>query len=261
MRIISKFSDYYDSVQSFDKDDILYIRKSKYFNIDNVIRSTPYYLASDNKVSPPTALIFKGMVIIGYRNMLLGFCGKLYPLIEIHYQEKANGKVSPAIKKVHFYQQAELYSFFLEMEIKIPKRGSGIVNQDITPDYFQQREKVIEKSRVLILELFQTLKTPSFIIRKDPDTPEWSEKYCRHETIIVTNPGLQEISFQKVLDPFTTFQEISMYLGGVLGSAERSTLAISDEVKAQQHGFDRYSFKTMKGDKKPRKRNRGKLNE
>jgi len=72
------------------------------------------------------------------------------------------------------------------------------------------------------------------------------------------NPCLKDLHFYKYFDAPTAFQEIYMYLSGVLGSVEKDVTNISDKVKLQQHGFDDKSFKTLKGDKKPRAKNRNK---
>ena len=49
-----------------------------------------------------------------------------------------------------------------------------------------------------------------------------------------------------------------LYVLGKNFFTEKDTVDISDKDRLQQRGFDKYSFKTMKGDKKPRAKNRGK---
>ena len=117
------------------------------------------------------------------------------------------------------------------------------------------------ETRPAFQKLFQRMGVPIYLIREDPEEKdwEWDEIHrCHYEVIVQTNPCLRDLSFQKVFDPFMTFQEISMFLGGVLARPDRPMLTITDEVKAQQHGFDKHSFRAMKRDKKPRKSNRGK---
>ena len=63
---------------------------------------------------------------------------------------------------------------------------------------------------------------------------------------VLRNPVLKDLEFQKVMDPFTAFQEIAMFLGGVLAVEDQAPLRVgSDEVVARQKGFDEWSFRTM----------------
>jgi hypothetical protein len=55
------------------------------------------------------------------------------------------------------------------------------------------------------------------------------------------------MEFQKVLDPFTAYQELEMWISGVLGQNPQP-LEVSDEVKIQQHGFNEWSFRKHKLD-------------
>lgn len=65
----------------------------------------------------------------------------------------------------------------------------------------------------------------------------------------VVDANLKEINFQKVLDPFTAYQELEMWVNGVLGQ-NPEPLEVSDSVKIQQHGFDKWSFRKHKDDNK-----------
>jgi hypothetical protein len=59
----------------------------------------------------------------------------------------------------------------------------------------------------------------------------------------VLNPNLRDLGFQSQRDPFTAFQEIAMYVGGVMRTPERDTVQISDADRAAKHGMDRWSFR------------------
>jgi hypothetical protein len=45
------------------------------------------------------------------------------------------------------------------------------------------------------------------------------------------------------MDSFTAFQEISMFLGGVLGAGEKNIVEVEDKYKITQHGFNKWSFR------------------
>jgi hypothetical protein len=63
---------------------------------------------------------------------------------------------------------------------------------------------------------------------------------------VLVNPyGLKKIGFAKALDPFTAFQELSMWVGGVLGGQSPETVTITDDkVLAESHGYDKHSFRS-----------------
>ncbi len=91
------------------------------------------------------------------------------------------------------------------------------------------------KNRMPVVSLFQSRRV--------------SEK-----NIITLNPVLKELKFFKVIDPYRAFQELSMFIGGVLPRQPNVTDAISDKVMAAKKGFDDWSFKTRPGTKKPRRK-------
>ena len=60
------------------------------------------------------------------------------------------------------------------------------------------------------------------------------------------NPSdLRRFGFAKAVDPYTAFQELSMWIGGVLGGTSPETVTIKDDrVLIENHGFDnRFSFR------------------
>jgi hypothetical protein len=62
--------------------------------------------------------------------------------------------------------------------------------------------------------------------------------------------SLKEYDFPRVMDPFTLFQELSMFVGGVLPRNPNPMVEITDDkVKVAKHGFDKWSFRKHKDDK------------
>jgi hypothetical protein len=60
---------------------------------------------------------------------------------------------------------------------------------------------------------------------------------------IETNPNLKDLQFYKVVEPFTAFQEISMYLGNQL-ARQQDPENVPDKYRIEQHGFDpKWSFR------------------
>ena len=58
------------------------------------------------------------------------------------------------------------------------------------------------------------------------------------------NCELKKVQFYKVMDAFTIYQEIYMYVDGCLSSPGNQLIEIDDKYKIEGHGFDKYSFRT-----------------
>jgi hypothetical protein len=60
----------------------------------------------------------------------------------------------------------------------------------------------------------------------------------------VDRDNLKDFQFAKVVDPYTMFQEISMWVSGVLPRDGNPMVTITDDkIKAHKHGFDKWSFR------------------
>ena len=59
--------------------------------------------------------------------------------------------------------------------------------------------------------------------------------------------NLKDLDFAKVVDPYTLFQELSMFVGGVLPRDSNPMVEITDDkVKIAKHGFDKWTFRKHK---------------
>jgi len=64
----------------------------------------------------------------------------------------------------------------------------------------------------------------------------------------VAYPILKDLNFYKVYDAYTCFQKIEHFLTNELIKPDEINIVIPDDMKAQAHGFDKWSFRKMKGD-------------
>lgn len=153
---------------------------------------------------------------------LVGFCGKLYLGWKFNYIVKIwdeDGKPSEEIKTdiIYGYENAKEY-------LKDDYWRSNI-QEDV--DYIMNYDPI---------NMFRELKSPIFIYESNRNKP-------RSNDMMIINPILKKWEFYKVVDAFTAFQEISMFLGGVLGIGEKEIIEIEDKYKIKQHGFDKWSFR------------------
>jgi hypothetical protein len=99
------------------------------------------------------------------------------------------------------------------------------------------------------LPIFRELKVPVFVYDGDFGRTTFDKKrrgYNNHKPKFFINPLLKNYEFYKVFDTFQAFQEISMFMGGVLGAGEKEITVVADKYKIAQHGFDKYSFRKDK---------------
>jgi hypothetical protein len=153
--------------------------------------------------------------------VIVGFCGRVY----YAYATRIEG----AMPIVHWVE--EDFSNWLEtQELEVSsERWSGSTKvksyyaQAITPAIYSW----------MVAERITTL---SYV--GDNPTNLWR----------INAPSLKELQFAKVFDPYMAFQEITMWIGGVLSGMENPTAQITDDmIKAEKHGFDRkLSFRKAK---------------
>ena len=65
-------------------------------------------------------------------------------------------------------------------------------------------------------------------------------------SILIKNPILKDFNFHRIIKPYIAFQEIEMYLGGILANTKTPPMPVgSDKVIAESKGYDKWSFRKM----------------
>ena len=217
MLIVSKFHDYYDSVVGSVGVD-----KTCVYNRKTIELKEEYFL----KVIP--TIDHHGIFAFPF---VIGFCGNLY----CGYQLRP----AYADNTICTYNKQEVLDFFKEFKKyyrKMWRRDAYFWREKETFDNFFQlhgREN----------DLFMQKHVPVFVERYD---------YCNRKFII--NPSLKEFEFYKICDTFTAFQEIHMFLSGVLGAPEKPIIEISEKDKVVSKGFDKWSFRNPDPPKRKQKK-------
>lgn len=222
MRIISKTKDYYDGVMGMGIDyECPYIREKQEIVID---KTEPHIYINAWK---------RGMEVNGHiydienckirewqkqpfeerGYFLIGFCGKIYPCVRI---EDINKNVKYLYNKVTENKDVEFRRYHMGTEV----------------NFFDKDWSAFEK-------YFIEYKTPVFTVRPE----KFNMEYLRTKVLIL-NDELKQYDFMKIKDPYTAFQEIYMYISGILGVNQRPMIQLSDEQIKAKHGFNhKYSFK------------------
>lgn len=240
MYIIAKKKDYYDGVAGstgidktivydrqiieLEKDEIPNeFKKRGFFTNFRDREKSPLYLLSNADISKEYKAIYpRGAYFI------IGFCGKLYVGWKFYSFKKNWNDYMDNINTTIIYDINEI------KEILEKKSYWGVVADQI--DYVLNYD---------VMDWFRKFNTPCFVYDYDYGRRHLDIKYWRGDNVakFIINPLLKEYEFYRMFDTFQAFQEISMFMSGVLGSREKEIVEVADKYKIAQHGFDKWSFR------------------
>lgn len=245
MRIISKFKDYYDGVQVLNQDhSVIFHRITS--DPEELAYPVDSFYRAKQKIFPPLKyqfLISQDQINYKssnrkdlyrnaeYRLISLVFCGKVYRCIEFEFK---------VINKNSLFGDLHLH-YCWDMDLL----------QKACEDYGSELPDInIEYSRKTrpIEEYFKDNGTKvSIDLFNKEDAIISVQRSCRTrvEADLIRNPCLKDLQFFKIIDPFTAYQEIDMFLSGVLAPENKPMVKIEDKYRVQQHGFDpKFGFRT-----------------
>lgn len=243
MRIISKFKDYYDGGLAYGQDDsVVYVRLTEDLQRVNQWDSKKYSeMWERTKDAPYIGRTFPNIYVkpehrpvehwstktseAGY----IAFCGKIYPYYKMLVK-------NPDPKALYGERSMWVNSFDKRFDeyVFLTKRWRADASDkhyETYAEWFSDNSGYEDPG----LNLF--FNSPVVIQSNGVD--------------LIVNPCLKNYDFQKVIDPFTAFQEISMFVGGVLTNNPTPPDTQSDKAKVVSHGFDpKYGFRTPPKEKK-----------
>lgn len=279
MRILSKFHDYYDCIQGLGQDQTLvYVREpfsicskcneqipqrdDKY--IYGYIRQKCPHCKSDQydtiqvpgfpKVKDHFTSYWNRKDSKKWRQeyqelvtYFVGIAGKVYPVLRLSSSGQKGSTychkiedVDEFMKEHYTVEQYNCYESSTNKKIANRSPKSPLLKKNVR-NFFDEAERVKEHYE----KYFVDNNAPVFI-----NFYEWGNpsKYGH-----IYNANLADLQFYKVMDPQTVFQEISMYLSGVLGlstvrgkpsyQGEKLSDKVSDEDLAAAKGYDKWSFR------------------
>lgn len=230
MYIISKYKDFYDGVAgTFGIDKTIVYNREKN---EIEFKSTPAIFHDSINKSPLWNL---GSFYLKkehrlkyelYGHFIVGFCGKLYIGWKLYSKNNKNYySYNDIITKI-------TYNNNYIKTILEPKSWYGMLDDDI--------RYVLNYNPI---QIFRDFNTPVFICDYDYNRTDFTSYYNRRNPKFFINPVLKDYKFYRVFNAVQAFQEISMFIGGVLGSKEKEIIEIADKYKIAQHGFDKWSFR------------------
>jgi hypothetical protein len=212
--------DYYDCALRMGIDPTITLMRGKSRSID-AKRAGGSLLARKLTLKPQCTYSTFG---VGIQNIAVAFCGKVY-----------RGAIgTPSVGKPEGLWSADRARTFVAQE----------KNRKIEVETHWRDEKMT------LEQYFTPFDAPpvlwNYMIDNKISILVEEQTSRGEEPIFSVNPfTLKKLGFAKAVDPYTAFQELSMWIGGVLGGASPETVTIKDDkVLIENHGFDnRFSFR------------------
>lgn len=248
MRIISKFHEYYDCIQREGQDrTCIYLRdinkRQEKIDFPELTQRWSRYNTRHHKYT-----------------YYVGFCGKIYPIINITYWSPYREFICHSSEEVHQavylgnnrryikeYDTDSLQKLYRNIGFVFNKKG---VEQFFSLFPITQEKLFIESGCPVFIagenDIHEKYKCNKRRINyygklKDTTQSEILIKQYLHEI-----PTLTGLNFQRIFDPYRTFQEIHMYLSGVLGTGNPTIPEVPDKIMVEAKGFDKWSFRKQK---------------
>lgn len=238
MYIISKNKDYYDGVAGTTGVDktIVFERKEEVFE-DRTKFPKPFALNKNGLTYWKTRNPFYDIShydlkkeVRKYDNcstFIVGFCGKLYVGWKFRYH-------NPERRNQFDYNIPE---YLIDVVYDFNEALKFLEDKNWRTNIFDNYDSIVKYDA---LNVFRKLNVPYFIF--DVNSLITKHKY-KCEPKFIMNPILRDYEFYKVFDTYSAFQEIQMFISGVLGTGEKNIVEVEDKYKIGQHGFDKWSFR------------------
>lgn len=239
MMILSSFRDYYDSCAGHGVDvTVQYRREPREYNLraetgpDGVtVKSFNSVIQQVNDRLPP----LRGRLSFLY----VGFCGKIYvglrPRIvvntgKIYTNTIYPGRPAPELAYQPMWDVRDVHVKDLDAEFTEYRFFNNKGDKSIREWFNTKGAGPVGEW----LDLFQRERAVSFVA---------------HDDKLIINPCLQDFKFQRVVGGAEAFQEIEMFISGVLGVSANPMIELTDKDRIQAHGFDDFSFRKGPGKK------------
>jgi hypothetical protein len=159
---------------------------------------------------------------------VVGFCGKLYPFIKF-YEENKKEFNNPLHLTLVSFDKDECYK---KLDFNKKKEKYYYWSKNPEESFLNNWEKLINFDPI---EVHRKFNAPIFVF----DNSNKDDKF-------VINSQLKGYKFVRLFDPYMAFQEVQMFVSGVLGTNEDGNDPVmTEKQKVGQHGFDdKYGFRT-----------------
>jgi len=254
VRIFSKYHDYYDKALGYGIDpNVIYERKEE--EITESLEKQPELRDKLLKINDEifdfrVKKIDSDDLKVVSKHIIL-FCGKIYFCIEVMYTIKT---YDDYYKRIVGKAITEFIYTFDAFEKVITKHSKINLENNLRSGIFSGAKVKVMTIRKRFKSLFDKqgsisedvaalhfeLDSPVIVIAYNP-IYTYAEKGR-----VFKNKCLKDIDFYKIVNPFNAFQELSMFIGGVMGGKSPIMIEVTDKDRIAKHGFDKFSFRKEK---------------
>lgn len=256
MRIISEHHDFYDGVQAQGQDQTcVWVRRLEevYGQWHFASLEFPKYWRWGRKLDTD--------------GVIVGFCGKIYPILQLRNTNKfeSKGRFCYSMEDVDQFVKDNFKPDEVKSFMKNPRSwrkwniGTPRSNFAKFFDNCEQHKSDYEHifvnngCPVFIAKYRSRIKDDCSVIyhgrKEDVDRSNEKSRIIKPVSY-ETSCLLKDYGFYKFFDTYTAFQEIHMYLGGVLGFGNPHVPVPDDKTMRDIKGFDNWSFKKLPSKKR-----------
>jgi hypothetical protein len=251
MKIVSDFHDYYDVVRQYGVDPkLLYIRKTQ--ELEEYVGPadlTPLKILLERIPHQVEGINTR------FERGLIAFCGRAHPFL------RCRGSICYTTEHLVAALRKRTTAYDVNISDD-PKVRGHLIKQIISPSSPKQgrhRKHWVPMPPYLTAEswshlLHSNLGIPDELHRA-LDCPvllfgDWYMNY-RYRYTFILNPRLNKWEFFRAVGPVEAYQKLSMYVGNNLVHQRDPEVGLTDEMRRDTAGFDKWSFKKQGRRSKP----------
>ena len=225
MRIISNFKDYYDSISRYDGErDHVWIRKRE------VLKEPLIPIPEEYVRTMSFSLQGSSSGFLEIRPVAVLLCGILY----------RGATTEIGIKRETFWDLDSLKKYVGKLKFS---GGKPKLPMEKTRWYFRKPWIIDDdwfRSDESFRDVFIEKKMPLVVVEQDTSAVRGRKILC------VANSELKHLDFYRRMDAASIYQELAMFIDGIIGSSPPRMEKVSDLTLRDKHGFDEKSFKKEK---------------
>lgn len=227
MRIISKFHDYYDVGMRYGMDkEVVYVRTT-----EEVPYTDRSHIQAGQYVYRYPPVLYKEY----WTRLVFSVCGRFYICYSMYLPSYLQGEERRAFCYSTQEVESVLRSLFPEALNRLsntPWRDNRTYKEILEWEFSNQ-------GKPLPPDLHQKYKTPVFV-EGCLDQSKYPQPYG-----LWKNPNLRKLEFFRIeKDPVRLYQDIYMFISGIIGTPENKMAKINNEERIITHGYDlKYSFR------------------
>jgi len=240
VHIIAKVRDYYDCMMQHGQDmSVTFMRLGEQLYAAQLPGFVANILTTGNKC---TKTFKKNDIEIKIDGVNILFCGNLYHGIRAKITVQDSSQ---------FYGVRHEFKTFYNFDELVDFLVSYGHEEVLSDRYWKPKTlKIVECLKSLkihdFLEKQGTSELMDFCIEN-----RWIVSTSSHEgyfeyQIILNGSNLKDFQFYKMFDHQMAYQELDMFISGVLPTSTQMPIEIEDKYRIPQHGFDKFSFRKPK---------------